>query len=735
MPITYVGMPFVVSGRFVDPDNFPNPILSYVWGIKSVPPPDPDADSTTLSANFTLGELPNSGATLPEIDVPCDVADASVFTTGEVIFIEPVGHVSIMAKTGNTLTVRNLGYLENEEPGAVALSGNKVIASPMVIFRDSVSITPTVEVDTPGDYVISLAVFDGAATTIGEYHFNTDPAWATSAYLSGACNKETGIGVITDPLVLASGIAPQTSVYANATSIVSKDDANTKAMDAAANALGAVLDCCPGTMELIIPSDAPTGSVYQLWTVPENSNPQEDYAGGSGLRSLTAVMVNVIEHPSGMLVDFTDAISQILISNTATRFSLTITEPAPVGPDEEPTDFDLTMEPPPVNGNMAGIEITKRMKVAPIYPSTHERLLRYEIWVPSPATSRYILRVDKRLPPLPVWAINGAGWNRVKVGLGVGETINALGLFLLTGGSLSSPNKEARIAIFDPSNSDLNLMESWYDLNGFSRIPYRGSLYGYDDRRAIAPIPRTGFVSTAISSIRSWAQILVDYLNAHAISAPISFYFRGGYWDGVKYKWYADSFPLNLEWSQSDVSLGSLSASSVGPSVSGGVITLATLDHDTTAFFATVRNTPTVFFDLFRWDTLGPEGAVTVGVYLLTPWPNPTQWERLMELKPGAPAGRGYDVTNVVTNPGVFKSISAGTTALGFYFEDVSKKAIAPFPMAVKGLTNYSGSVYEITSSTQVIPGLPPGLPETYHVLVVDATGYGTKIILSNVNS
>src|SRR4029077_2442595 len=119
MPAIYTGMPFVIEGRFDDPDNYPNAFLNYTWSVVSSPP----------------------GAT--------------------------------------------------------------------TVFLDTVSVTPRMIVDKPGDYVVALSVFDGMATTTVPYSFSAAAAYAATAYLSGSC-LSTGSGLATAVQL----------VYANASSVL-----------------------------------------------------------------------------------------------------------------------------------------------------------------------------------------------------------------------------------------------------------------------------------------------------------------------------------------------------------------------------------------------------------------------------------------------------------------------------------------------------------------------------------
>ena len=86
-------------------------------------PPGGTSAATTLSATFTM---PASGAT-----ATANVANASVFAVGSVVYIPGLGYLSVTAvNTGaNTLTLQNLGYATNSASGTTAPSGTTVSGS------------------------------------------------------------------------------------------------------------------------------------------------------------------------------------------------------------------------------------------------------------------------------------------------------------------------------------------------------------------------------------------------------------------------------------------------------------------------------------------------------------------------------------------------------------------------------------------------------------------------------
>jgi hypothetical protein len=593
-----------------------------------------------------------------------------------------------------------------------------VVSSPPganTVFLGTVSVTPTVLVDKPGDYVVQLSVFDGMATTSVQYPFSAAPAYAATAYLSGSC-ASTGSGLSTTVRV----------VHANATSVLSANDANLKAAANAANALSAALTCCPASIQIGVPGDAPLGSVYSVVLAPADTLPKEDFlVAGSG--AFTSVTVGTGVNPGGtaeLAVYFPD----LLAANKAVNILVGVQEPSPISGLREVANFDLSLLPLTANGTLAGTSVTKRQKNAAYLSPSLTRALFYAVSVPTPAISRFSFNIANRMPPVPALQINGAGWDLTASW--TGKTVNALGLFLLTGGTLAAPTTEVLVLGMNASNSDISLMSSYYDLSGFSQRPYQGSLYGYSDRRALAPVPRTGFVGTSPSTVYTWAQALADYISSHALSPPYNFYFRTGNFVGGAYTWYADSFPLHLERNGSAVTRNSLTTAGAILSAANSVITLASLDPVNAAFFATVRNTPTFFVDLYRWSVLAPGGAAAVGVYSLNVWPSPTSATRLLGLTPGLPGGRGYDTTNLVLNASVNALLKAGgTSAFAFYYENAGGAVQSGFPLTATGLTNYPGAGYSIASMPSGT-SLPVG---TNNVLVNTATG--TKIYLASSNA
>jgi hypothetical protein len=625
MPAIYTGMPFVVEGRFDDPDNYPNPFLNYTWSVLSSPP-------------------------------------------------------------GSSL-----------------------------VFLDTVSVTPRMIVDTPGDYVVQLAVFDGMATTTVPYSFTASAAYAATAYLSGSC-ASTGSGLNSTVQL----------VYANASSVLSQNDANAKAAANAAGALDAALTCCPASIQLGVPNDAPLGSVYTVSLAPERQLPKEDFnVAGSG--SVTYVVVGTGVNPGGT-AEMASYLSDCLTKNKLTTLILQIQEPSPISGLNEPANFDLSLAPLTSNGNLAGATVAKRQKNAAFLSPSLTRSLIYEVSLPVPFSSRLSFNVSNRMPPVPVWQINGAAWDTTAAW--TGKTVNALGLFLLTGGTLAAPTSEALVLAMNAANADLSLLSAYYDLPGFSQLPYQGSLYGYSDRRALAPVPRTGFVGTTPSTVYTWAQALADYISSHGTPSPYNFYFRTGSLSGTTYTWYADSLPLHLERNGSAVTRNSLTAAAPILSAANSVITLTSLDPVNSAFFATVRNTPSFFLDLYRWSVGAPANAAAIGVYSTNVWPSPTSVSRLLGVSPGVSAGRGYDVTNLALNSAVNALLKAGgTTAFAFYYEDSGAHALAGFPLFLQSLTNYAGAGYSL-ASMPTGTSLPAG---TNNVLV--NTAAGSKVYLANNNS
>src|SRR6202795_3559542 len=56
-----------------------------------------------------------------------------------------------------------------------------------LLFLSTNSVTPSVLVDTPGNYTVALTVFDGENYASSTYSFTAAAAYGTTAYLSGSC--------------------------------------------------------------------------------------------------------------------------------------------------------------------------------------------------------------------------------------------------------------------------------------------------------------------------------------------------------------------------------------------------------------------------------------------------------------------------------------------------------------------------------------------------------------------
>lgn len=587
-------------------------------------------------------------------------------------------------------------------------------------FFNANSITPTVTVDTPGDYTIGLAAFDGAVTSTASYSFTASPSFAATSYASGACG---------------SG-APQ-FLYALATSITSQTDANTKAAAASATALTAVLNCCPAAYQLTLPADAPSGAAYGIYVLPDDILPHEDfYSDINSSSGYTPITVISVSPPvlAGSTQDFTSAIpASILAANKSTNFLVVAQEFPPFSSTlNEITDFTATVSPLVSSGNATDITINKVQRHSTSYPAVENRALGYQFFVPQPRVARFNLALSGRVPPLPIWQINAAGYETTATW--AGSNANALGLFLLTGGSVAAPTSEVLVAGMNSTNTDLTLCASYLDFFGFSQIPYQGSLYGtaYSDRRAFAPIPRTGIIGTAGAPLKSWAQALSDYVVLNNLALPYNFYFRAGNWNGTTYTWYANSVPLYFERSAGAGVSGPFSLTPAGSilGAANSVITLSATDT-TSGFFATVQGVPALYLDLYRWN-VGFPAAATVGVYQVTGYPSPTGGTRLLGVAPGPPAGRGYDVTNLALNITINGLLKLGSPfALAFYLEDGSQQPIATsFGLAVHNLTTYAPSspMFAVTNTTAV-GILPAG---TSNMLAINNAG--TKLYLVNFN-
>jgi len=480
-----------------------------------------------------------------------------------------------------------------------------------------------------------------------------------------------------------------------------------------------------------VPLDAPVGSVYSVFLPPANFLPEEDFIpwGIAGSGVLASVTVGTSVSAGGSVEISTTLPATLLQANKSASLIVVLQEPSPFSGLREPADFNLSLAALPSSGNLGGATAAKNQKQAATLSPNLNRALNYGLFLPAPGNSRLSFNVLNRVPPVPpVPQINGTGWDIT--GNWAGNNVNALGLFLLTGGTLAAPTSEALVLAMNANNTDLSLLSAYYDLPGFSRMPYQGSLYGYSDRRALAPLPRTGFVGSTPSTIYTWAQALADYISANSLNLPYNFYFRAGNWSGTTYTWYADSLPLHLERAGSAVTRNSLTAAGGILSAANSVITLTSTDPVNGAFFATVRNVPAFFVDLYRWSVLAPANSAGVGVYQVSPWPNPTSATRLLGLSPGAAAGRGYDTTNLVTNAlvnGILKL--GGTNAFAFYYEGSSANPLAGFPLLAQSLTNYAGAGYSIAA-------MPSGtsLPAAAGNVLLN-TAQGTKVYLANNNA
>ena len=604
-----------------------------------------------------------------------------------------------------------------------------VVSSPpgsTLLFLNTNSVTPSVLVDTPGDYSIALTAFDGAVSTSATYRFTAAPSYGTTAYLSGSCaSKGNGLSTLIQ------------TVSANATSIVSAADANAKAAASASSALTAVLSCCPASIGFTLPPDAPPGAIYSIVTLPTDTLPNQDFLvpSGSGLTGATFVVGSGVT--AGSTVELFPYFPKLFPLNNPASLLISVTEvSSSFKTILEPSNFDLSLAPATVNGNLAGATISKVQKKTIGYAPTSglpnpNRSLGYRLNLPSPATARISLAISNQLQALSPWALDANGWDWV-AGYGVA---NALGLFFLTGGTLTSPMSETLIMTMNPVNSEPNLLNSYYNFFGYSQIPFQGSLYSptYNDRRAYASIPHTGFINTLPSTATTWVAALLAYISANNPTPPWNVYFRAGTYVNGTYTFTANSVPLNLERNPSGT-VNVLSLTGSGPilGAANGVLSIPSAALSTpNPFFATVRGAPSLFLDLYRFATGFPTG-VTVGVYAINNWPNPTGGTRAFGVSPGPVAGRGYDVTNLLSNPTLANLLlTNGSLALAFYLETSAGTPLASsFPLRDYNLTSYAptGPNYTI-SSIAAVGNLPAG---TNNVLVVNAPG--AKVLLSSAN-
>jgi hypothetical protein len=621
--------------------------------------------------------------------------------------------------TNMPFTVEGRVYDPDSFPNPVTEYVWTVISQPNsanLVFLSSNSLTPTVIVDTPGSYEIELSAFDGDATSTATYNFTANPAYAANVSSFGSC-ASTGSGLSTVVQV----------VETSATSVLSQQDANNLAAEYAANALSAILECSNASMQLVLPPDAPSGASYSIYVAPTDMLPREDFGldvFSSGNTPMISVQVGSGGVVAGSTIECASSLDPGILSSNQS-ISL-IVQSAELPPAEsalaETTDYLLTVAPLALAGNVTGVVATKRQRNATDFAPLRDRALAYKVSVPEPQTARFSMALTNRVPPLPNWQVNAAGyedtaaWN--------GQTVNALGCFLLTSGTLMSPLGETLIMGINSGNSILSDLESWYDFYGFSQIPYQGSLYNplYTDRRAVAAVPHTGSVSVSNSAITTWAQALWSYVSNNNISAPYNVYFRAGNWNGSTYTWYASSMPLYLERS-SGVTLGSLTANGSILAAANSVLVIANASAVTSTCFATVRGVPALYLDMFRFNTLVPNGA-SLGVYS-------SSGTRLTTITPNPVAGRGYDITNLATIPAINTLLQTATAtpfSLIFYLLNSSGNPIAnSFPLMTINLTGYT-SAFSVTNTTAV-GSLPAG---TSNQLIISNSG--VKIYLSSAS-
>jgi hypothetical protein len=598
-------------------------------------------------------------------------------------------------------------------------------AGATLVFLNTNSVTPTVIADTPGNYSIVLTAFDGAVSVAANYNFTVSPAFATTAFLQGSC-ASSGSGLATTVRV----------VNANASSIVSQSDANAKAATNASQSLTAVLNCCPATIRLTLPPDAPAGASYSVLALPTDTNPSQDFASAVLPPGRGAYFIVGSGVSAGATVELYSYFPSIPL-NTPLQLLVSVTEISPFNQVIEPANFDLALAPAPLNGNLAGATVSKVQKKTVGYAPTSglptaNRSLGYRLNLPAPAATRAVLTLANEIPGHGPWALDASGWDWVA---GYGAA-NALGVFLLTGGTLASPTSETLLLAMNPNNSEPALLNAYYNFFGFSQLPYQGSLYAplYNDRRSYASIPHTGFINVTPSALTSWARALVNYISANNPAAPWNVYLRAGIYNNGVYSWTANSVALNLERNPSGtVSIASLTGAGSILGAANGVLSITAAALNTpNSFFATIRGSPTLLLDLYRFSTGYPTG-VQVGVYTVNNWPaNPTGGTRVFAILPNAPAGRGYDVTNLLSNSTLLSLlISNGSLALAFYLETSANAPIAnSFPLAVSNLTNYAPSspMYSI-NSIAAVGNLPAG---TNNVLFI--ANAGAKILLSSAN-
>jgi hypothetical protein len=600
-----------------------------------------------------------------------------------------------------------------------------------LVFLNTNSVTPTVIVDTPGAYSVALTAFDGAVSTTANYNFTATASYARTAYASGSC-ASTGSGLSTTVQLVA----------ATSSSILSQDDANAKAAASAASALGAVLSCCPASLTLTLPSDAPPGAAYTVAVLAPEANPNEDFGSGAGFgEGIAEPPISFIVGSgvsAGSTVELFSSFAPLFTINDATQLFITVQETSPFGLVVEPATFDLALAPAPLNGNLAGATLSRIQKKTVGYAPTGgalpspNRALGYRLALPNPASLRASLTLSNQTPGLGPWAVDASGWDWV-AGYG---TANALGVFLLTGGSLAAPTSEVLILGMNPANSEPALLNSYYNFYGYSQLPYQGSLYSplYTDRRPFASIPHTGFINTLPSPRPvSWAEAVINYIRANNVAAPWNVYFRAGTYGSGIYSWVANSIPLNLERNPAgNVTIGSLTGAGTILAATNGVLQIqAAALSAPSPFFATVAGAPTLLVDLYRFAT-GFPSAVQLGGYSVAGWPAPTGGTRQFAIAPGPVAGRGYDITNLLSNQPLLNLLTAnGTLTVAFYLETNAGIPLPnSFPLLASNLTAYApvSPMYTI-NSIAAVGNLPAG---TNNVLFVKNPG--TKVLLASAN-
>jgi hypothetical protein len=122
---SYVCMVATSTGQ--DPETTPAS-WTLVAAEGSVGPQGPDgpqgvsgaAAYDLLAADFTM---PAVNATA---DATVEPGGGATFGIGQIVYVEPIGYLSITAIAGDVLTLENLGYGVNSAPGAIAATGKHV---------------------------------------------------------------------------------------------------------------------------------------------------------------------------------------------------------------------------------------------------------------------------------------------------------------------------------------------------------------------------------------------------------------------------------------------------------------------------------------------------------------------------------------------------------------------------------------------------------------------------------